>query len=207
MKKMLHAGTNSALNIYYVNNIDDGGQGITTFPTDLLEKPDGPALDGCLLNEFVTVVDEWRTLTLTHEVGHWFGLLHTYQDRCEGGDDFIDDTPPTPSSCYNQLRSCPGRNYMGVSSRGAEFTAGQITRMHSFWTEYRSKNTTKAETALTAMEPIRNQTRLPFYPNPQNRRLVYQSCRPKPDGSVDEKREDYCGTEAYCRWKLYELAG
>ena len=51
--------------------------------------------------------------TAVHEVGHWFGLLHTFQDNtCDSGDagDFIDDTPRQSVStdgCPVGKDSCP----------------------------------------------------------------------------------------------------
>mmetsp|Transcript_1524 Transcript_1524/g.3400 ORF Transcript_1524/g.3400 Transcript_1524/m.3400 type:complete len:742 (+) Transcript_1524:11-2236(+) len=51
--------------------------------------------------------------TISHEVGHWLGLYHTFaQGACED-DDFIDDTPNTdlPATSYtNYGTSCPGQN-------------------------------------------------------------------------------------------------
>ena len=56
--------------------------------------------------------------TAVHEVGHWFGLMHTFQDNsCTAGDpgDYIDDTPQESVStdgCPSQegvvKDSCPG---------------------------------------------------------------------------------------------------
>ena len=71
--------------------------------------------------------------TAVHEVGHWFGLLHTFQDNtCASGDpgDYVDDTPQESISTDGcppldgiVKDSCPGNggqdpvhNYMDYSN-------------------------------------------------------------------------------------------
>ncbi|KAL8936718.1 MAG: hypothetical protein Q9216_004786 [Gyalolechia sp. 2 TL-2023] len=67
--------------------------------------------------------------TAVHEVGHWFGLLHTFEgNSCAGGErgDFVDDTPQeltATEGCPAGKDSCPGSegvdpigNYMDYSS-------------------------------------------------------------------------------------------
>lgn len=77
--------------------------------------------------------------TLTHEVGHWLGLIHIWGDaNC--GNDFVDDTPTQASEsrgCQKGRVSCGGtnmvENYMDYSDDGCFniFTRGQKTRMRA----------------------------------------------------------------------------
>ncbi|MES2731860.1 MAG: M43 family zinc metalloprotease [Bacteroidota bacterium] len=84
--------------------------------------------------------------TLTHEIGHWLGLLHTWGDYfC--GDDYCNDTPPTESdnktkdiSCQAKYSNCTGQktsnmieNYLDYSPDICMniFTQDQKARMRA----------------------------------------------------------------------------
>ena len=77
-----------------------------------------------------------KGLTAVHEVGHWFGLFHVFQQDslglghsniCEGNGDFVADTPPQLSptwGCPAYKDTCIGgggdsiHNYMDYSDDG-----------------------------------------------------------------------------------------
>lgn len=94
--------------------------------------------------------------TATHEIGHWMGLYHTFQDGCGTGNntttgDRVADTPAqsTPTSgCPSSRNSCtsisgndPIHNFMDYSYDSClyEFSVGQDSRMDSLCTSYRTR--------------------------------------------------------------------
>lgn len=86
--------------------------------------------------------------TAIHEIGHWNGLLHTFEgESCseDNAGDYIADTPqqsvPT-DGCPSQKDSCPDspglddiHNFMDYSSDDcyASFTSNQLKRMRDMW--------------------------------------------------------------------------
>ncbi|MBX2928194.1 MAG: HYR domain-containing protein [Saprospiraceae bacterium] len=83
--------------------------------------------------------DEGRTLT--HELGHFFGLLHTFQGGCGVNNDYCDDTPRVASptfGCPAGRTSCSGsvamiENYMDYSDDACMniFTLDQKARIQA----------------------------------------------------------------------------
>lgn len=151
MKESLRQGTYADLNLYFINSMNY--LGYCYFPTTTSGSDDDFTLDGCtILSSTVpggseTNYDEG--LTAVHEIGHWFGLYHTFQGGCVVGDR-VDDTPAEASSasgcptgrdtCPNQDGEDPIHNYMDYTydSCYEEFTAGQEDRIYSQWSTYRA---------------------------------------------------------------------
>ncbi|KAB5590249.1 hypothetical protein CTheo_6301 [Ceratobasidium theobromae] len=154
MKNELHTGTAKDLNIYSVGFKTSNLGGYATFPWwyDEDAKRDG-------------VLFKWNTIPgdgglrnynqgkiLVHEVGHWAGLFHTFQDGCdENGGDYVDDTPAEASAasgCPATRDTCPGggqdpiHNHMDYTydtCKTDPFTRGQSARIQAAMQEYRSQ--------------------------------------------------------------------
>jgi len=148
MKAALRRGGADTLNLY-VAELGDLVLGFAAYP---YWQQDAPALDG--------VVIDWRGLpggsmsgydrgyTGVHEVGHWLGLFHTFENGCQEPGDGVPDTPPQArptEGCPESRDTCalPGRdgvhNFMdyGQDRCMSEFTPGQAHRMRQMWAAYR----------------------------------------------------------------------
>lgn len=132
------------LNIYVVKVIESGAAGYAYYPGSL---PTGSNMDAILiLSGYVGSIGSGstqRSRALTHEVGHWLNLQHTWGNTNNPGvacgNDQVGDTPLTKgfTTCSSEIASqicTPGvsenyQNYMDYSYCSVMFTNGQVTRM------------------------------------------------------------------------------
>ena len=147
-KRALHRGGYNVLNLY-VAQLGGGLLGYAYFPGVALAR-DGVVL----LNESLpggSASPYNKGDTATHEIGHWLGLYHTFQNGCAAPGDAVGDTPRQDNgeniySCNESLDTCgaPGRdpvhNFMsyGTDICLDRFTAGQADRMLSQWQAFRA---------------------------------------------------------------------
>ncbi|KIJ31613.1 hypothetical protein M422DRAFT_185668, partial [Sphaerobolus stellatus SS14] len=156
MKRSLRQGGAADLNIYTVGlpfPLEGGFRllGYATFPFSYQSSPQD---DGIVLNVDILPGGPFpgldRGKTLTHEVGHWVGLYHTFQGGCSAPGDMVSDTPPESSAafgCPNGRDTCfnggvdPIHNYMDYTDDicRTQFTPGQIARLQSQMATYRGK--------------------------------------------------------------------
>lgn len=113
MKKALHKGTYATLNVYFVQ-LSGGSLGYCYFPKANPSAND-KIMDGCVVRFDTTPGGSLNNYnqgkTVTHEVGHFLGLYHTFQGGCYGSGDGIADTTAQRSGTRgcpsNQPDTCP----------------------------------------------------------------------------------------------------
>jgi hypothetical protein len=150
MKKALYTGDARTLNVYAAD-IGGGLLGWAYFPKGYNNGRD--FIDGVvLLDESMPGGTAGKYAlgdTLTHEVGHWLMLEHTFAHGCSASGDFVADTPREAFPQFNcpvGADSCaapgldPIHNFMDYTQDSCMnmFTAGQADRMSDAWVAFRS---------------------------------------------------------------------
>lgn len=132
------------VNVYVVGEIagNNGGGGIQGYA---YTGPTGNCLDGVvILANRVQVTPFTQGKVLTHELGHYLSLQHTFfntfscsqETNCETQGDMVCDTPPTTTNNFCSFPDCPDaitENYMDYTGESCRnmFTQGQAERMHA----------------------------------------------------------------------------
>lgn len=149
MKAALRQGGPKTLNIYSTK-IKLGVLGYATFPSTYASNP---VDDGVVLHYDTVpgggIPTNNQGLILVHEVGHWMGLYHTFQDGCTGLGDRVNDTPPEAEPTYGcpaSVDTCPNQpgfdsldNHMSYADDFCRnsFTSGQLARIRQQMIAYR----------------------------------------------------------------------
>src|SRR5690606_21523011 len=133
------------INIWVASDLSSGAAGYTYTPGSV-DGPWGSDADGIVIkHSYVGSIgtgSPTRSRALTHEVGHWINLRHTWggtndpalPENCNS-DDNVSDTPNTIgwTTCSLNGETCGSldnvQNFMEYSYCSRMFTHGQRTRM------------------------------------------------------------------------------
>ncbi|EAU87110.2 metalloprotease [Coprinopsis cinerea okayama7 len=156
MKLKLKTGGPETLNVFTTSllPLSNMTSGYASFPwlySDIGSPVlGGPHRDGVTMDHKVFYGGAFEGVNdgryLTHEVGHWVGLYHTFEGGCDGPGDFVDDTPAQAEKSdvfdfecvpHDSCPHLPGvdlkSNFMDYSNPVCQksFTPGQILRMRN----------------------------------------------------------------------------
>jgi hypothetical protein len=150
MKAALYEGDSRTLNVYTAD-IGGGLLGWAYFPKGYNHGRD--YIDGVvMLDESMPGGTEGKYSlgdTLTHEVGHWLMLEHTFHAGCSASNDWVTDTPKEAHpqfDCPIGADTCaapgldPIHNFMDYTQDSCMnmFTPGQVERMNDAWIAFRA---------------------------------------------------------------------
>ncbi len=197
------------LNIWVVKQPGAGSAAFAFLPTGANPAP----FDGVVIGyQYVNPSNNQFSVTLTHEIGHYFNLYHTWGSQAGGvgsgqpgdpancnDDDQVTDTPNTIGSTgCNNPQSCGsldnGQNYMDYSFCSSNmFTVGQVNRMQNIVParSYRSNLVSPANLIATGTDDASYQT---------------PACPPTADFVVNKSKECEGGAFTFTNRSFHAFA-
>lgn len=143
IKALSYWNSSSYLNIWLVNNIDNGGGGGSILGYAQFPFVNAPTTYGAVIRH-----DEWGSIgtsnkdgrTVTHEIGHCFNLFHPFQSACgafcNSSGDFVCDTPPqfddNNNSCNFNLNTCSNDANGGTSLNPNPYTSNVPDQLENY---------------------------------------------------------------------------
>ncbi|MEQ8520885.1 MAG: M43 family zinc metalloprotease [Vicingaceae bacterium] len=151
VKSLSYWNSSKYLNVWLVNSIESfsGGTGIT------LGFAQFPGFGNWSTFGLVCRNDYWGTIgtsnsdgrTATHEVGHCFGLYHTFQgscgSSCQNTGDRVCDTPPTfedTYGCVTTQNTCSNDANGGTQSKPNPFSSNVVDQIENYMSYDRCTN-------------------------------------------------------------------
>ncbi|MBI1182826.1 T9SS type A sorting domain-containing protein [bacterium] len=193
VKDLIAWDNDKYLNIWIVKSIKSNTPGTSTLGYAYYPGTGG-RYDGIVLR-----YDQMTSNSLTHEIGHYLNLFHTFDNGCgndcQSSGDRICDTPPAQKAnfgCPKGRNSCSNdtpdlidqiENYMDYSDCSAMFTEGQKSRMRSAIEFYRAKLVSQGNLEATGV--LGNKATMPIAAFDAQKRincigenvtLINQSC-------------------------------
>ncbi len=150
-KAALGVNPQKQLNVY-IAALGDGLLGYATYPWETDLEQGLVILNDSMPGGSAAPYNEGDTAT--HEIGHWLGLAHTFDNGCAAPGDYVKDTPYQDDGdniffCNESDDTCtkpgtdPVHNFMSYGDDPCldQFTRGQSRRMVAQWIAWRGHNT------------------------------------------------------------------
>ncbi|PIE50370.1 MAG: hypothetical protein CSA38_04030 [Flavobacteriales bacterium] len=152
--------------------------------------------------------------TVTHELGHFYNLNHTFAGGCFGDGDAVDDTPPVAGPTYGNppngsVSSCniPGQyaltmNYMDYVNDASMymFTPGQMTRVEAYFATVEDEwkqDVVECNNDMAVTEVKSKFESIEVFPNPV---VDNVNIKLKSNKDVDIKIYDATGNLVFAEW-------
>lgn len=174
------------LNIWVCDMGDVGESGFGSRPGINIEAEDGVLCDFRNFG-YTTTPGHETGRTMTHEIGHYFDLLHIWGTTSDcSDDDGVEDTPLQTGphfGCMEEIGLCPGTtsamtmNFMDYTDDKcmAMFSEGQKTRMRTALTGPR-QGLTLSEKCQITIDP--DDARFRLFPSPADEKIILQLQNP-----------------------------